>query len=127
MLKNLATCTPKEFLVQTNRIRKLAKEWLGATGVMELFNGTDLTGDNAEKELLKSLDGVLDKLLEKDADKTVELLCLCCFVPPKQAEKHQMWEYLESVNDMINNEGVVGFFTSLITSAQTVISAFRKE
>ena len=34
--KNLANCTPKEFLVQTNRLRKSAEKWLKATDIMNI-------------------------------------------------------------------------------------------
>lgn len=130
MLKNLANCTPKEFFVQTNRIRKLAKTWLIDTGVInlratirgladdvanEIGDATDekTIKDKATKAVIDRLDSILEKLLDTDVDKTVELLCYCCFVPPQKANDHQMWEYLESITDMMSNEAVLSFFMSL--------------
>lgn len=140
MLKNLATCTPKEFLVQTNRIRKLAKTWLIDTGVLnirktvqDLADGVaDEIGDandendiknKATKAVIDRLDDILEKLLDTDVDKTVELLCYCCFVPPKDADKHQMWEFMESISEMMSNEAVLGFFMSLVGLTRMTTSA----
>lgn len=139
MLKNLANCYPKEFFVQTNRIRKLVKSWLIDTGVIDLKKtvkeladgvadeiGTDSSESEvnakATKATIDRLDRILEKLLDTDVDKTVELLCYCCFVPPQKANDHEMWEYLESINAMINNEAVLGFFMSLVGLTRMNIS-----
>ena len=139
MLKNLATCYPKEFFVQTNRIRKLAKSWLVDTGVLnlrdtikdlaetvaeEVSTETDEAEikNKAQKATLNRLDSILEKLLDTDVDKTVELLCYCCFVPPEKANDHEMWEYLECITAMITNEAVLGFFMSLVGLTKTIIS-----
>ena len=107
MLKNLATCTPREFLVQTNKLRKLAKEWLDETGTLDIRKEIKNLADGVAKEItpetpdedvskkatkavINRLDGWLEKLLDTNADKTLQLLCLCCFVDPKDANKHQM-------------------------------------
>ena len=140
MLKNLANCGPKEFFVQTNKIRKLAKSWLIDTGMLDIRKTiNDLAGDVAsevgadadEAEItekataatLNKLDSILEKLLESDVDKTVELLCYCCFVEPKNADKHEMWEYLESITAMVTNEAVLSFFMSLAGLTRMTISA----
>ena len=34
--KNLANCTPEEFLVQSNKIRKAVENWLKVTDIMEI-------------------------------------------------------------------------------------------
>ena len=140
MLKNLATCYPKEFFVQTNRIRKLVKSWLIDTGVIDLQKTVKELADGVVKEIdtttadekemkakatqaaMKRLDKILDTLLETDVDKTVELLCYCCFVPPQKANEHRMEEYLECITDMINNEAVLSFFMSLVGLTRMTIS-----
>lgn len=38
-MKNLANCTPSEFLKQTNKIKKSVEKWLKATDIMEIRKG----------------------------------------------------------------------------------------
>ena len=137
MLKNLATCTPREFFAQTNKIRKLAKDWVSETGILDFNNLKDLAEIKGKSEaeaseivknkIIDKISDLLDKLFEKDADKTVCLLCYCCFVDPKESEKHQMWEFLESISQMISNEAVIGFFTSLTGLLPNNISDILKK
>ena len=35
-MKTLATCNPKEFLIQSNKIRKSVASWLSLTQVLEI-------------------------------------------------------------------------------------------
>lgn len=138
MLKNLATCTPREFLAQTNKLRKLAKEWLNETGTPdikkvlqnlsdEVIEETGVSATDEEREsgatkaVINKLDKWLEKLLDINAEKTLNLLCLCCFVEPKDSDNHQMWEFYECINDMLNNEATISFFMSLLGVAKTTI------
>lgn len=136
-MKNLANCTPREFLAQTFKIKKSVKEWLDATDIMtirkrkpELVNINGLTDDEREKALLenklriqaqsrKNINEILDKMLDKNAEKTLEVLALCCFVEPEDVDNHPMSEYLECLGELISDKGVVSFFTSLAQLEQT--------
>ncbi len=130
-MKNLANCTPTEFLKQTFRIKKLAEKWLKEIDLLnirkkmpKLQDVSDLTGEEKErvqkanrdlvrKQIMNNLMEMLDKIMDENADDTVSLLALVCFVEPEDADKHTMSEYLESLGEMLSDKGVVSFFTSL--------------
>lgn len=136
-MKNLANCTPREFLKQTFRIKKCAAKWLAETDILnirknipDLIPTTNLTGDAKEKaiaenkklmskQLVKNFMDMLDKILDENADDTVELLALCCFIEPEDADNHTMSEYLESIGELLSDNGVISFFTSLAQLDQT--------
>lgn len=136
-MKNLANCTPREFLAQTFKIKKSVKEWLDVNDIMtirkrkpELVNTKGLSDDEYEKALQenklriqaqsrKNVNDILDKMLDKNAEKTLELLALCCFVEPEDVDNHTMSEYLECLGELISDRGVISFFTSLAQLEQT--------
>lgn len=122
-MKTLANCNPKEFLVQTNKIRKSVANWLTLTKVMEIRknqpqipdDATDeerkkAVSDQARKNLMEMLDGIL----EEHPDETAELLGLICFIEPKDLEKCKMTELLGTFTEIVNCPEVIGFFTSLM-------------
>ena len=136
-MKNLANCKPSEFLRQTNRIKKSVENWLTVTDIMNIRKNMpkiDTTPDNAtieEKDKIvkenmdryrqqakKNLSRMLDAILEDHPDETLELLALICFVEPKNVDDHPMDEYLQAITDMITNQAVIGFFTSLVRLGQ---------
>ena len=43
----------------------------------------------------------------------MDLLALLCFVDPEDVDNHTMDEYLKAITEMITNDAVIGFFTSL--------------
>ena len=135
--KNLATCKPSEFLVQTNKIRKAVEKWLTVTDIMnirkqvpELEDFTSgMTTDEIErvkehnKELIaeqskKNLSKILDSIMDEHPQETLELLALLCFVEPKDVDDYPVSFYLGNLNDLLNNEDVLGFFTSLVQLGQ---------
>ena len=140
-MKNLANCKPSEFLKQTNRIRKSAEKWLTATDIMnirknmpeyetaqegmskdevkELFNKNKRKRD---EQATKNLSLILDAILDKHPDETLELLALLCFVEPEDVDNYTIDEYLQSITDMLMNPTVIGFFTSLERLGLTSIS-----
>ena len=136
-MKNLANCTPREFLAQTFKIKKSVKEWLDVNDIMtirkrkpELVNINGLPDDEREKALLenklriqaqsrKNVNDILDKMLDKNAEKTLEVLALCCFVEPEDVDNHPMSEYLECLGELISDKGVISFFTSSAQLEQT--------
>lgn len=126
MLKNLANCSPKEFLVQTNKIRYLAKEFITDTDILNWranivtdevkSAAADEREDMVKSNILSELDKILDILLEKDIDRTVALLCYCCFIDPKDEGKYKVTDIIESITEMVTDPAVISFFTRLTGS-----------
>ena len=142
-MKTLANCTPREFLKQTNRIRIAADEWLTATKILEIRQRMPEMPEPTEskdkaditeaiearrvavaEQTKKNLFAMLDAMFDVNADKTLELLALCCFVEPEDVDKHTMSEYLLSISELLNDGGVVSFFDSLVRlGASNMVSA----
>lgn len=127
MLKTLATCKPREFLQQTNRIRKIAEKWLSETKILEIRKTLPEFPEGATKEekdrltqeqIKRNLSRMLDAILEDNSEETLELLALLCFVEPKDIDNHEMAEYIEAVSELISNRAVLSFFTSLVRLGQ---------
>ena len=130
-MKNLANCTPKEFLVQTVKIKKSVQEWLDVTEILKIRQNkpilkpldglseeeqTTVKAENrkaTEKQLRANLNVMFDKILDENAEKTLELLALCCFVEPEHVNDYSMSEYFKCIGELLNDESVMGFFISL--------------
>ena len=128
-MKNLANCKPSEFLAQTNKIRKSVSKWLTDTDIVNIRkrvpNFTDGMTDEEKQEALNKQASenfrlILDAILEEHPEETLELLALICFVEPKDVDKHEITEYMDSITELLNNESVLGFFTSLICSVNKI-------
>lgn len=137
-MKNLANCTPSEFLKQTNLIKKSVEKWLKATDIMEIRKRMpsgmpEVTADmsTSEKQKViekrqkmlreqsnKNLSAILDAMLEEHPQETLEVLALCCFVEPEKVDDNPMSYYLRSVYEMIDDDAVKDFFTLLMSLAQ---------
>lgn len=126
-MKNLANCKPSEFLMQTNKLRKSAEKWLTVTNIMnirktqpEILEGMTREERQAaiQKQIKENLSRMFDAMLEAHAEETLELLALACFVEPENVDDHPMSEYIESLNELINDKAVLGFFTSLVKLGQ---------
>ena len=133
-MKNLATCKPSEFLKQANRIRKSVKNWLQVTDIMEIRKrmpkgmpeySADLSQEETEAvkakrdemmtaQMGENLDAMLEALMDKHPDETLELLALCCFVEPEDVDDYTVGEYLTAVTELINDKAVRDFFMSLM-------------
>lgn len=131
-MKNLANCNPREFLVQTNKIRKAVSKWLDDTGIMEIRKrvpkfDVNVTGADRQKalqnQMKENMQAILDVVLEEYPDETAELLGLLCFVEPEDLDNHKMTEFMGAFVEIINSPEVVGFFTSLMQLGQTNISS----
>lgn len=141
-MKNLANCKPSEFFAQTVKIKHVVKEWLDATNVINILkeqpvledipeNGTDAEKkevfqrniEKIKKFNLEKFSKLFDVACEKNAEKTLELLALCCFVEPKYVDDNPISYYLESFTELINDDAVISFFTSLAQLAQKNTSA----
>lgn len=132
-MKNLANCKPSEFLQQTNKIRKSVANWLELTKVMEIRNrkpnylvaDAEATAEERAEIVLKNkqlldeqvkqnANAILDAMLEKYPEETLKILALLNFVEPEDVDNHTMSEYIMSINELLNDQAVVGFFTSLM-------------
>ena len=122
-MKNLANCKPSEFLRQTNRIRKSVSKWLTDTDIMTIRQRLPEIADDATDEQKKeamqeqvrsNLNAILDAVLDEHPEETLEILALICFIEPENVDDHTMDEYIDSINELINNRAVLGFFTSLM-------------
>ena len=132
-MKTLVNCTPTEFFAQTNKIRKSAEKWLKDTNILEIRHkvpknlpeiSADMSVEDKERVLserkeiirktaLTNLSEMFDSIIDKYPEETIELMALCCFVEPKDADNHTMSEYIANFNEILSDEAVLGFFSSL--------------
>ena len=129
-MKNLANCKPSEFLSQTNKIRKSVEKWLTVTDIMNIRKNQPEFKEGMTKEqrdealraqIKKNLSAMLDAVMEKHPEETLELLALLCFVEPDKVDDYPIGEYLKSVSELISDEAVLSFFISLTRLGQTGI------
>lgn len=127
MGKNLANCTPKEFMVQTRLIKHAVEKWLTDTDIMnirknlpELPDGMDEDEKKKkiEEQAKANLSRMFDAIWDEHPDETAELLAILCFVPIGEVESHPMTFYMESLSELISDQTVWNFFTSLVVAAQ---------
>lgn len=126
-MKNLANCSVREFLTQTNKIRKSVANWLSLTQIMEIRKHLpdlpeDVSKEDKDEALKKqakeNLSDMLDAILDKYPEETAEMLGLACFIEPEDLDNHKMVELFSSFDEMINCEEVISFFTSLTKLAK---------
>lgn len=140
-MKNLANCSPVEFLRQTNKIRHAAQSWLKDTKILEIRKNKasliELTDDMSEEEktdaietnkqkarsqAMTNISDMLDVALDTHAEQTLELLALMCFVEPEDVDKYKPTAYIKEFGEMISDKDILDFFLSLIRLEQTVTS-----
>lgn len=132
LTKNLANCTPEEFLVQSNKIRKSVERWLKITDVIKIRRDVPqlVVPDNASSEELKAvmdehkeklrkaarsnLSRILDAVMEEHPKETLEVLALLNFVEPENVNDYRITDYLKNVTEILSDEAVIDFFTSLM-------------
>lgn len=127
MNKNLANCKPSEFLVQTNKIRKAVEKWLTITDLKGIRKRMPpvkegQTAEDRRKEIesqaMKNLSAMLDSIMEEHPEETLELLALMCFVEPENVDDYPISFYLGNFSEIIRDQAVLSFFTSLIQLGQ---------
>lgn len=145
-MKTLVNCTPTEFLEQTYKIKNSVSKWLTDTDIMNirqrlpdgLVKMSDIKSDDDKEKILennkkliaeqsrKNLSAILDAVMIEHPKETLEILALVCFIEPEDVDKHKMHEYLVAINEIINDEAVIDFFTSLarlgLTNTQSVLT-----
>ena len=128
-MKNLSNCKPSEFLTQTNKIRKSVENWLTVTDIQGIRKHkpvftSDMSDEDkkkaTEEQAQKNIRDMLDSIMEKHPNETLELLALMCFVEPEHVDDYSVSEYLGSFNELLNDKNVMGFIRSLMELGQTV-------
>lgn len=139
-MQTLASCTMTEFLKQTNRIRRKVSDWLDLTDSANILRrkpelitlresmtqeerqeAFDENAKRAREQTKKNWMDVLDAVMERHPEETVEILGLCCFVEPEHIDDYPVREYLKCFTELINDQAVLGFFTSLMLLMNTNI------
>lgn len=137
-MKNLTNCSNVEFLRQCNKIRHQVQGWLKETGVLEIRKRTcelvPVTDNMTEAERIKAdvenelriksqakrnISDMLDAAMDVNAEKTLELVGLMCFLTPEETSKVKAFKLLREFAEMLNDEDVMGFFSSLMRSGLT--------
>ena len=121
-MKHLANCTPREFLRQTNRIRRRAEKWLDWTRLKDLR--PPLRDDvPLEEQIRGGIMALVEAILEEHPDETAELLGLMCFIEPEALDGHTSAELIGALGEMLACPEVIGFFTSSARWGRTATSA----
>ena len=136
-MKTLVNCTPEEFLVQTNKIRKSVMKWLTDTDILNIrkrmpeYQKADVNAPIEEREKVlkhnkelemqqtkENLSAILDAMLEDHPKETLEIIALCCFIEPKDINNYAVRDIMISIAELLNDEVVISFFTSLARLAK---------
>ena len=126
-MKNLANCTPREFFVQSVKIRRAVENWLSVTDILNIRKTMPHFDKDAsevekraayKKQAQDNAWAMFDAIVEQHPDESLELLALINFVEPKDVDAHTMSEYLASLAELISNENVLSFFYSLTRLGQ---------
>lgn len=136
-MKTLANCEPLEFFAQTAKIKRSVEKWLTDTDIMKIRarrpkyevvekgataeERKAVIERNAEKERAQAaanLSAMFDAVFEDHPSETLEVIALCCFIDPADANKHSTKEYLRAANELMNDKDVLDFFTSLMRLAR---------
>ena len=137
--KTLMNCKPTEFVAQTCKIKRSVSRFLKDTdllnirrrmpedlkkvdkntGAEERLEAVRHNSEAMSRQNRQNFSDMLDAMLEKHPDETLEVMALCCFVEPKDVDSHPMRDYMMAFTDLLNDEAVLGFFTSLASLGQT--------
>lgn len=137
--KTLMNCKPTEFVAQTCKIKRSVSRFLKDTDILairrrmpddlkkvdknasaeERLEAVRHNSEAMSRQNRQNLSDILDAMLEKHPEETLDVMALCCFVEPKDVDSYPMRDYLMAFNDLLNDEAVLGFFTSLASLGQT--------
>ena len=140
MSKNLANCTPDEFLDQTFLIMNAAEKFMKVNDILGIRSRKveglqEVPTDNEEEaervrmenakkitaQRMKNAKDLLTSMMHTNKSETLELLALSCFIAPEDINNYSMPYFLRNVGEMISNQDVLAFFTSLAQLEQTGI------
>ena len=136
-IKTLANCGDIEFLQQTNKIRHAVEEWITVTDIDKIKKrmaklepipeGMDkkqaelIEKKNEEKrrkQVKENFNAILDACLEDHPEETAKVIRMCCFVEPNDNSRPMIY-YINAFTQMIGNQDVLEFFSSLVRLGQT--------
>lgn len=136
-MKNLATCTPTEFVAQTAKIKNSVKNWFDVTQILKIRQKSpaykvapkdataeqkaEVIRENAllqREQAISNLNEILDEMLVEHPQETLEVLALVCFVEPQNVDDYKMSDYIDCIIDMLENESVLRFFSLLARTQQ---------
>ena len=140
MSKNLANCTPDEFLDQAYLIMDAVEKFMKVNDILGI-RGRKVEGlqeiptdneeeaarirrENAKKitaQRLKNVKEILTSMMHTHKSETLELLALSCFIAPEDVNNYTMAYFLRNVGEMISDQDVLAFFTSAAQLEQTGI------
>ena len=131
-MKNLANCTPSEFIKQTVRLKDAVPKWINATQILKIRSikpkliavpkdatkeeKAEIEKENADilnKQVISNLSKMIDNMFVECPQETLEVLALSCFVEPENVDNHTMDEYLCCIEEMVQAKSVVNFFSLL--------------
>jgi hypothetical protein len=123
--KTLANCSLIEFLRQANKIRKDVAGYFDDCGFVEILARKPefpmgATAEEMEKiaraHRRAQIDEILDICLETNAEKTVEIIGLMCFMTKEEAMETKVNIMLGLALELISSEEVVDFFSKMVRS-----------
>ena len=119
-MKNLATCKPTEFVAQTAKIKDAVANWMEVIDFIGVRNNHpvyeiipkdatieqkgEILRKNAELKKKKAMENIsllLDNMLVKHPQETLNVLALCCFIEPEHVDDYTMEEYFNCIMDMM--------------------------
>ncbi len=140
MSKNLANCTPEEFLDQSYLIMDAAEKFMKVNDILGIRSRKveglqEIPTDNEEEaervrrenakkitaQRMKNVKDLLTSMMHTHKSETLELLALSCFIDPADVNNYTMPFFLRNVGEMISDQDVLAFFTSLAQVEQTGI------
>lgn len=136
-VKTLANCKPSEFLAQTFMIAEYVSKWLDDLDIKGILKRKPIEkivpldaseeerkaieAENADirrKDVRDKIMDILKKAMVVHAKETIEILALCCFIEPKDAENYKPSYYMAAVTSLISDKDVIDFFVSLAQLGQ---------
>lgn len=136
-MKNLANCTPSEFIAQTAKLKDAVVDLSNKVNFTEIrarqpeFKVVDrkmtaeqkkaVIEENAllfKKQATKNLFDMLDGMLVQYPQETLKVLALSCFVEPSEVDNYTMDDYFGNIMDMIEAKNVLRFFTFLVSTTK---------
>ena len=140
MSKNLANCTPDEFLDQTFLIMNSAEKFMKVNDILGIRSRKveglqEIPADNEEEagrirrenakkitaQRMKNIKDILTSMMHTHKSETLELLALSCFIAPEDINNYSMPFFLRNLGEMLSDGDVLAFFTSLAQLEQTGI------
>ena len=140
MSKNLANCTPDEFLDQSFLIMDAAEKFMKVNdilgirgrkveGLQEIPKDNEEEADRIRKEnakkitaqRMKNVKDLITSMMHTHKSETLELLALSCFIDPAEVNNYTMAYLLRNVGEIISDQDMLAFFTSAAQLEQTGI------